>query len=109
MPAKNVFDPIAILGCSPDEARLLMRGRVVTPGEVEAVATQHYNWRRHLQDDTSYWVVTSQAAQILHLSARQVESMLLHRRLRYVTGPRGVRLMRRHDVEGLAARLLDGS
>jgi hypothetical protein len=104
MPA-TLFDPVSMLGCSPDEARSLLQGHFVTPGEVEAVARSHYNWRKHLHDDTSYWVVTSQAARILRMSPGQVNALLQHRRLPFVTHRSGVRLMRRADVEALARRV----
>jgi hypothetical protein len=79
-----------------------MKGHPVTPGEVEAVARSHYNWRKHLHDDRSYWVVTSQAARILGMSTGQVNALLQHGRLRFVTHRSGVRMMRRSDVEALA-------
>jgi hypothetical protein len=101
----NTFDPAWVLGCTPDEARRLLRGHVVTPGEVEAVARSHYNWRRHLRDESSYWVVTSQAARILQLSTAQVAGLLDRHRLPFVTDPSGVRLMRRADVEAAAPYL----
>jgi hypothetical protein len=96
------FDPVQILGCTPEEARALLRGHLVTPGEVEAVARLHYHWRRHLHDDASYWVVTSQAARILRLSPGKVSALLDRHRLPFVTDPTGVRLMRRQDVEAVA-------
>jgi len=99
------FDPASILGCTPDEARNLLRGHLVTPGEVEAVARSHYNWRRHLRDERSYWVVTSQAARILHVLPRDASTLLHQHRLPFVTDPAGVRLMRRADVEALATYL----
>jgi hypothetical protein len=99
------FDPVSILGCTPEEARAMLRGHLVTPGEVEAVARSHYNWRKHLHDESSYWVVTSQAARILHLSPSQVVALLGHHRLPFVTAPGGVRLMRRQDVEAARAHL----
>jgi hypothetical protein len=94
-----------MLGCTPDEARSLMKGHPVTPGEVEAVARSHYNWRKHLRDDRSYWVVTSQAARILHMTPAQVNALLHQRRLAFVTHRSGVRMMRRTDVEALARYL----
>jgi hypothetical protein len=100
----KLFDPVSILGRTPDEAKSLMRGHVVTPGEVEAVARAHYPWRKHLNDDSSYWVVTSQAARILGTSPAQVASMLRHRQLPFVTHLSGVRMMRRSDVIALAER-----
>src|SRR4051794_1300419 len=41
------LDLVTILGCTPEEAARLLRGRPVTPGEVEAAARVHYDWRRH--------------------------------------------------------------
>jgi hypothetical protein len=104
LPAQ-VFDPASILGCTPEEARSLLRGHLVTPGEVEAVAQTHYNWRKHQHDEASYWVVTSQAARILRVSPRHVAAQLQRHRLPYVTDPAGVRLMRRQDIEAIAAHL----
>ncbi|MDQ4054135.1 MAG: helix-turn-helix domain-containing protein [Actinomycetota bacterium] len=101
----TTFDPVSILGCTPDEARSVLQGRAVTPGEVEAVARSHYPWRKHLHDDGSYWVVASQAARILRVSPGQVTTLLQQRRLRYVTHRSGVRLMRRSDVEAFARRV----
>jgi excisionase family DNA binding protein len=95
----QTFDPAAILGCTPDQARLLLRGRRITPGEVEAAARSHYHWRQHLNDDKSYWMVTSQVARRLSLSTRQVHALLDRRQLPYLTTRQGVRLVRRSDVE----------
>jgi hypothetical protein len=95
-------DLTSILGCRPEEAQSLLRGKPVTPGELEAVAPSFYNWRRHLRDDHSYWVVTSQAARILRVSPRKVSALLDKGRLPYVTNPSGVRMMRRRDVEARA-------
>jgi hypothetical protein len=82
----------------------MLRGRRITPGEVEAVARSHYNWRQHLNDDESYWVVTSQAARILGMAPRQVTAMLDRRELPFLTDLQGVRLMRRSDIEDRARR-----
>jgi hypothetical protein len=101
----KLFDPISILGLTPDEAKTLMQGHVVTPGEVEAVARAHYPWRKHLNDDSSYWVVTSQAARILGTTPAHVATMLRQRQLPFVTHLSGVRMMRRADVTALAERV----
>jgi hypothetical protein len=98
------FDPTRVLGCSPDEARALFHGRPVTPGEAEALAEKVYPWRRHLHDPDSYWVTTSQAAAILHLSAQQVTRLLDQQRVPYVLHASGVRLMRRAQVSAMAPR-----
>jgi hypothetical protein len=96
------FDPVAVLGCSPAEAADLLRGRRVTPGEVETVALEHYDWWRHLHDPASYWVTVSRAARLLHLSPGQVGRMLDADRIPHVRHVTGVRLMRRHEVVALA-------
>jgi len=98
-----VFDPAKVLGCTEDEARSLLNGKRVTPGEVESVAVEHYDWRRHMRDPRSYWVTATQAAYLLHTSPTVVKRMLDEHRLRYVVHTSGVRLMRRHEIEELAA------
>ena len=98
----HVFDPVSVLGCSDAEARSLLRGKKVTPGEVETVALAHYNWRRHLHDPESYWVTASQAAEILRLSPQQVKHRLDAGLLPHQNHASGVRLMRRQQIEELA-------
>lgn len=98
-----VFDPANVLGCSEEEALLLLNGKRVTPGEVESVAVEHYDWRRHMRDPRSYWVTATQVAYILHTSPTVVKRMLDENRLPYVVHASGVRLMRRHQIEELAA------
>lgn len=97
-------DPARILGCSREQALQLFRGRPVTPGEAEAIAEQAYPWRRHLHDPTSYWVTTSQAAEILGLAPAQVRRLLDRNRLPHVVHASGARLMRREQIEALARR-----
>lgn len=92
------FDPVHVLGCSEAEAEVILRGRRVTPGEVESIALSTYQWWRHLRDPYSYWVTTTQAARLLHLSPGAVRRMLDDHRLPYVVHSSGVRLMRRHEV-----------
>ena len=98
-----VFDPANVLGCTEEEARSLLNGKRVTPGEVESVAAEHYDWRRHMRDPRSYWVTATQVAYLLHTSPTVVKRMLDENRLRYVLHASGVRLMRRHEIEELAA------
>ena len=98
----TVFDPGKVLGCSLEEARRLMRGRVVTPGEVEGVALEHYQWRAHLQDPDSYWVTAGQAADILGVSQAEVRELLSEGRLPFVMHRSGVKLMRRHQLREIA-------
>ncbi len=92
------FDPVRVLGCSQAEAAELLRGRRVTPGEVESIALSTYQWWRHLRDPRSYWVTTSQAARLLHLSPGVVRRLLDEERLPFAVHSSGVRLMRRHEI-----------
>ena len=80
-----------------------MRGHVVTPGEVESVALEYYPWRAHLRDPDSYWITVGQAADILGVSDAEVRQLLTHRRLPFSTHRSGVRLMRRRQIEEIAA------
>jgi hypothetical protein len=98
------LDLVNILGCGPEEAARLLRGRPVTPGEVEAVARIHYDWRRHLDDPESYWVTITQASRILGLRPKAVRKLLDAERLPHITHATGVRLMRRHEIEAIASR-----
>jgi hypothetical protein len=100
-PARQ-FDPIHILGCSREEAVELFHGRPVTPGEAEAIAESSYRWRRHLDDPTSYWITTGEAARILELTPRQVKRLLDRGQLQHVRHASGVRLMRRAHIVALA-------
>jgi hypothetical protein len=95
----RTFNPALVLGCTEDEAVELLQGRRVTPGEVETVALTYYQWWRHLRDPRSYWVTTSQAARILHVSPSVVRRMLDNDRLPHMVHSSGVRLMRRDDIE----------
>ena len=98
------LDLVTILGCGPEEAARILRGRPVTPGEVEAAARVHYDWRRHLNDPDSYWVTISQASRLLGMRPKMVRKLLDSHRLPYMTHASGVRLMRRHEIEGIARR-----
>lgn len=98
------LDLVAILGCGPEEAARILRGRPVTPGEVEAAAQIHYDWRRHLDDPDSYWVTITQASHILGLRPKAVRKLLDAGRLPCITHISGVRLMRRHEITSIADR-----
>jgi hypothetical protein len=95
--SQPVFDPVHVLGCTPDEAARLLDGRRVTPGEVEALAALYYDWRRHAHDPRSYWVTIGQAARILRLSPVVVGQLVETGGLPHVRHERGVSLMRRHE------------
>ena len=96
------LDLVTILGCTPEEAARLLRGRPVTPGEVEAAARIHYDWRRHLHDPDSYWLTISQASRILGIRPKAVRKLLDAHRLPHIVHASGVRLMRRHEIEAIA-------
>ena len=99
--ADRPFDPSRVLGCENSQARQLLRGKRVTPGEVEALALRHYPWRRHRHDPDSYWVTVGQAAEILGVSTQQVRRLLDRKQMAHVVHDTGARLMRRHQVEAL--------
>ena len=86
-----------------------MRGHVVTPGEVESVALDHYPWRAHLSDPDSYWITVSQAADIIGVSDAELRRMLDRRRLPFYIHKSGVRLMRRRQIEEIATHSHLGS
>lgn len=98
------FDPALVLGCSPEEAALLLQGRRVTPGEVESLAVFYYDWRRHARDPESYWVTVGQAARVLHLAPAIVSRMVEQGLLPHVRHASGVVLMRRHEIVGRAGQ-----
>jgi hypothetical protein len=98
MMSSTTFDPVSVLGCTPEEAARLLEGRRVTPGEVEALAVFYYDWRRHARDPHSYWVTPTQAARILHLSPTVVTQMIDQGRLPAVRHASGMPLMRRHQI-----------
>ena len=96
------FDPVHVLGTTPDAAARLLEGRRVTPGEVEALASIFYDWREHLRDPHSYWVTDGQAARILRQSPVVAKPLVAGGRLPYVRHESGVPLMRRHEIEDRA-------
>lgn len=97
------FDPAHILGCSREQALQLFHGRPVTPGEAEAIAAKAYAWRRHLHDADSYWITTGATARILQLTPSQVKRLLDRGQLPHVRHISRVRLMRRAQIEDIAA------
>ena len=98
---RSRFDFLSVLGCDEDEFRSVMRGRPVTPGEVEAAARAHYRWREHVHDGDSYWVTVGEAARILGATSAAVHRLLQRGQIPHIVHVSGVRLMARHHVEGL--------
>ena len=101
------FDPVRVLGCTPQEAAELMHGRTMTLDEVEGLAQSAYQWWRHLRDPRSYWVTASQASRLLHIAPSGVRRLLDQERLPYVVHSSGVRLIRRHDIVRVSEQGID--
>jgi excisionase family DNA binding protein len=97
------FDPLAILGCSLEQAQIWLRGRRVTPGEVEAAAAKHYRWRAHLNDEAPYWVTVGQAARLLQVPRSEVLRMLASGSVQHIRHVSGTRLIRRDLLPGVSA------
>ena len=78
---------------------------MLEPGEAEGVALRTYRWRRHLHDPASYWVTVGQAADLLGRPRPDVDRLIAERRVPCNVHADGTRLLRRHEVVALAARL----
>lgn len=87
-----------ILGCGTDEVSGLLDGQTATREHVEALALQHYRWRRHVDDPDSYWVTLKQASAILGVPTQRMKQMLESGEVPFVVHRDGVRLMRREQL-----------
>ena len=96
-------DAARIIGCSPEEVSGLLNGRSATLESAEQLATEHYRWRVHVNDTSSYWLTLKQAAPILGVSVQRVKQLLATGEVPHVVHRDGVRLMRRKELETLAA------
>lgn len=81
----------------------MLDGRTATREVVEELAVEHYRWRAHVNDPDSYWVTLKQAAAILDVPAPRMKEYLADDRVPYVVHRDGVRLMRREQLETMAA------
>ena len=97
------LDLVTILGWNQRKPRAFSRSAGHS-GRGRGAARIHYDWRRHLNDPDSYWVTISQASRILGMRPKLVRKLLDSHRLPYMTHASGVRLMRRHEIEGIASR-----
>ena len=98
-----------ILGMLPWHAELV-GGIHYDLDAVEVGAQSRYRPGAHRHDRFSYWVGTAQAAEILGLSTARVKQLCAAGKIPYVFHRSGARLMRRHQVEGMAnAREADAS
>ena len=94
----NPAEAARILGCGTDEVPGLLDGQTATRERVEALALQHYRWRRHVDDPDSYWVTLKQASAILGVPTQRMKQMLESGEVPYVVHRDGVRLMRREQL-----------
>ncbi|MDX6297918.1 MAG: hypothetical protein QOI51_1775 [Nocardioidaceae bacterium] len=99
-----------ILGCSVSTVRrYLDAGRLTRRqyngqdafwrGDVEALASEVYAWRRHLEESDSYWVTGQQAADVLGVSRSRLGQLAIAHRLAHVQHQDGTRLYPRHRLE----------
>jgi excisionase family DNA binding protein len=108
-----------ILGCSVHKVQMLIKAGDLTGGaryqhralnrdQVEHLAVQRWKPPRPgiVDDATSYWVTTTQAAELLGVGRTRVGQLVDRGFLPCVHSPRGHRLFRRGQVEVIAnARL----
>ena len=104
-----------ILGCSVHKVQVLIRSGELTGGqryqhralnreEVERLAVQRWRPPRRgvVDDGSSYWVTTTQIAQILGVGRTRVGQLVHRGFLPCVHSPGGWRLFRRGQVEVIA-------
>jgi len=87
-----------IVGCTPEELPALLDGRPATRERAEELASEHYRWRRHVDDPDSYWVTLKQASAIRGVSTQRMKQLLDSGEVPYVVHRDGVRLMRRDEL-----------
>lgn len=73
--------------------------------DVEALASEVYAWRRHLEEPDSYWVTGQRAADVLGVSRSRLGQLAAAHRLAHVRHQDGTRLYRRHRLESQAKDL----
>lgn len=99
-----------ILGFSKSSARrYVLAGRLASHGsryehrtlsraEVEALACEVWNWRRHVDNPDAYWLAGQQAASLLGVSRQRLGKLGDKGFVPYVRGSDGVRLYRREQL-----------
>jgi hypothetical protein len=87
-----------IVGCTQEEVSALLDGRPATRERAEELASQHYRWRRHVDDPDSYWVTLKQASAIRGVSTQRMKQLLDSGEVPFVVHRDGVRLMRRDEL-----------
>lgn len=110
----TIEEAAAILGCSVASVRRrVLEGRLprrrqkgkqgaFSRAEVEELATEVYDWRRHVHDATSYWVTTEQAVVILGVVHQRVRQLAERDLLPYLWHRDGIRLFGREQLEVVA-------
>lgn len=95
----------AILGCSISSARrYVLAGRLASHGgryehrmlsraDVEALALELYDWHRHLDDESSYWLTGTRATAVLGVSRQRLDQLANADRVPYVLHRDGTRLL----------------
>jgi predicted transcriptional regulator len=112
----TMLEAAHILGLSPaaTAAQLEERGLLgptwttveASVEDIEAIATEIYQWSSELRSNYSYWVTAKQAAPILGVSQTRVKQLAVAERIPSVIHHTGVHLFRRHQLEVVAnARL----
>jgi hypothetical protein len=103
-----------ILGCSISTVRRLVltaRGRhgnpehddVLMRANVEALATEVYSWRLHLEDADPYWLTGQRAADTLGISRARLSQLAADNRIPFVRHQDGTRMYRRGQLEMIAS------
>jgi hypothetical protein len=109
----SLSEAAAILGCSISTVRRLVltaRGRHGNPEQhdalrrsnVEALATEVYSWRLHLDDADPYWLTGQRAADTLGLSRARLSQLAAENRIPFVRHQDGTRMYRRSQLELIA-------
>jgi hypothetical protein len=102
-----------ILGCSVSTVRRLVitartrhggraRDGALVRANVEALATEVYSWRLHLDDADPYWLTGQRAADVLHVSRARLSQLASDKRVPFVRHQDGTRLYRRDQLEMIA-------
>jgi hypothetical protein len=123
-PMRRPVDPVTlleaaeILGSSVSSVRRhvaagrLHRGRrrykhrALSRADVEALAAAVFEWRLHVHDPGSYWLMGQQAADLLDVNRARLSELSRADRLPFVVHRDGVRLYRRQQLE-VASRARD--
>ncbi len=110
----SLNEAAVILGCSISTVRSLVltaRGRhgnaehddVLMRANVEALATEVYSWRLHLDDPDPYWLTGQRAADTLGLSRARLSQLAADHRIPFVRHQDGTRMYRRRQLEMIAS------